>query len=64
MLGTFYLQQNNLTKAEEYLTKTISVEPKNTSAKVLLLGIYETQNNATKVKFNLQPIKISCTKRS
>ena len=33
MLGTFYLQQNNPAKAEEYLAKTVAAEPKNTSAK-------------------------------
>ena len=64
MLGTFYLQQNNLTKAEEYLTKTISVEPKNTSAKVLLLGIYETQNNTTKLNSIYNQLKSAAPKEA
>lgn len=49
MLGTFYLQQNNPAKAEEYLAKTVAAEPKNISAKILLLGIYEVQNNTAKL---------------
>ena len=62
MLGTYYLQQNNPTKAEEYLAKTVAAEPKNVSAKILLLGIYEVQNNTAKITSTYNQLKSSTPK--
>ena len=62
MLGTYYLQQNNPTKAEEYLTKTVAAEPKNIISKILLLGIYETQNNTTKLNSIYNQLKSATPK--
>ncbi len=62
ILGTYYLQQNNPAKAEEFLTKTIAVEPKNPTAKILLLGIYEVQNNTAKVNSIYSQLKSASPK--
>ncbi|WP_369715633.1 hypothetical protein [Leptotrichia alba] len=62
MLGTYYLRQKNNAKAEEYLTKILAVEPKNVSAKILLLGIYDTQNNTAKLNSIYNQLKSATPK--
>jgi len=57
MLGTFYLQKGDATKAEQFLSKAVAAEPKNVEAKVLLLGIYEMQNNTAKVNSTYSQLK-------
>ena len=52
MLGSHYLQTNNLTKAEDYLKKAAAADPKSNDANILLLAIYESKNdtaNATSI---------------
>lgn len=49
LLGNFYLQVNNLNKAEEYYTRIANADSQNTDAKIILLGIYDEKNDTVKL---------------
>ncbi|MDO5088656.1 MAG: hypothetical protein Q4D53_02615 [Leptotrichiaceae bacterium] len=57
MLGSFYLQTNNLVKAEDYLKKSAAADRNNTDARLLLLALYESKNDAAKATAMYNEIK-------
>ena len=57
MLGSYYLQVNNLTKAEDYLKKSAAANRDNTDARLLLLALYESKNDTAKANTMYNEIK-------
>ena len=57
MLGSYYLQVNNLTKAEDYLKKSAAANRDNTDARLLLLALYESKNDSAKANSMYNEIK-------
>lgn len=57
MLGSYYLQTNNLTKAEDYLKKSASADRNNTDARLLLLALYESKGDTAKANSMYSEIK-------
>ena len=57
MLGSYYLQVNNLTKAEDYLKRSAAANRDNTDARLLLLALYESKNDSAKANSMYNEIK-------
>lgn len=57
MLGNYYIQNNNYDKAETYLKRVASSDSEDVETRILLLGIYESKNDATKINGILNELK-------
>lgn len=57
MLGNYYLQNGDLVKAESYLKRVASADSKDVETRILLLGIYEMNNDAAKISGMLNELK-------
>jgi len=61
-IGQYYLTKNNTAQAKSYLQKAYTGASDRPTAKILLLGIYEVQNNTAKVNSIYSQLKSASPK--